>query len=295
VSDTTRSGTVTKEAWQDASGQKWARQQERTDAQLGPLGLPAIDALALRGGERVLDVGCGAGQTLLQLAERVGPDGWVTGLDVSGPLIEQARQRLARNGGVQDRLQDRIDVVLGDAETMPIAPPPYDALFSRFGIMFFQDPAAAFANLARALRPGARIAFLCWQELALNPWALEPLQAVRSLAPELPAPEMLAADKPGPFRFADAELVRRYLTAAGLQDIAIAPHQTPMLVGGARTVDEAVKFALDIGPAARFVSELPPERRDQARPLLARVFERALTEDGVRMMSRTFVVTARRG
>lgn len=293
MSDTARSGTVTKEAWQDASGQKWARQQDRTDAQLGPLGLPAIDALALRGGERVLDVGCGAGQTLLQLAERVGPDGWVTGLDVSGPLVEQARQRVARSG--PERGPHRIDVVLGDAETMSLAPPPYDALFSRFGVMFFQDPAAAFANLARALRPGARIAFLCWQELALNPWALEPLQAVRSLAPELPAPEMLVADKPGPFRFADAELVRRYLTAAGLQDIAIAPHQTPMLVGGARTVDEAVEFALDIGPAARFVSELPPQRRDQARPLLARVFERALTEDGVRMMSRTFVVTARRG
>src|SRR3954470_18418474 len=97
VNDTSRAGTVTKEAWQDASGQKWARQQDRTDAQLGPLGLPALDALALRGGERALDVGCGAGQTLVQLAERVGPDGWVTGLDVSGPLVEQARQRVARS------------------------------------------------------------------------------------------------------------------------------------------------------------------------------------------------------
>lgn len=288
MSDATRSGAVTKEAWQDASGQKWARQQDRTDAQLGPLGLPAIDALALGGGERVLDVGCGAGQTLVQLAERVGPAGWVTGLDVSGPLVEQARQRVARSG------LNRIDVLLGDAETTPIAPPPYDALFSRFGVMFFQDPAAAFANLARALRPGARIAFLCWQGLQKNPWAFEPLQAVRSLAPELPAPEMLSADKPGPFRFGDPQLVRGYLGAAGLQDIAIVPHETRMAVGGARTVDEAVEFALDIGPAARFVSELPPERRAQARPLLARVFEPALAEDGVRMMARTFVVTARR-
>jgi len=288
VSDTTGPGAVTKEAWQDVSGQKWARQQERTDAQLGPLGLPAIDALALALGDRVLDVGCGAGQTLVQLAERVGPDGWVTGLDISAPLVEQARQRVARSG------RARIDVVLGDAETMRLGPPPYDALFSRFGVMFFQDPAAAFANLATSLRPGARLSFLCWQSLQKNPWAFEPLDAVRSLAPELPAPEMLSADKPGPFRFADPELVRGYLTKAGLRDIAIVPRETPMLVGGARTVDEAIDFALDIGPAARFVSELPPARRGGARAALAPVFQAALTADGVRMTARTFVVTARR-
>ena len=288
VSDETRSGAVTKEAWQDVSGQKWARQQERTDAQLGPLGLPAIEALGLGAGERVLDVGCGAGQTLLQLAERVGPSGWVTGLDVSGPLVDQARQRVARSGN------DRIDVVLGDAETMRLPPPPYDALFSRFGVMFFQDPAAAFANLARALRPGGRLAFLCWQALQKNPWAFEPLQAVRSLAPDQPVPEMLSPEKPGPFRFSDPDLVRGYLTKAGLRDVAIVPHETPMSIGGARSADEAVDFALDIGPAARFISELPPERHAQVRPLLARVFEPARGAGGVRMMARTFVVTARR-
>lgn len=288
VDDTARPGTVSKEAWQDASGRKWARQQDRTDAQLGPLGMPAIDALALRGGERVLDVGCGAGQTLVQLAERVGPAGWVTGLDVSGPLVEQARQRVARSA------IRRIDVLLGDAETTALEPPPYDALFSRFGVMFFQDPAAAFANLGRSLRPGARVAFLCWQDLQKNPWALEPLQAVRALGPDLPPLEMLSPDKPGPFRFGDPELVRGYLSKGGLRDIAVVPHETRMLVGGARTVEEAVEFALEIGPTARFLSELPPERRDLARPLLARVFEAALAEDGVRMMARTFVVTARR-
>jgi SAM-dependent methyltransferase len=288
VNDTTRPGTVTKEAWQDASGHKWARQQDRLDAQLGPLGLPAIDALALQGGERVLDVGCGAGQTLLQLAERVGPAGWVTGLDVSGPLVEQARQRVARSG------DPRIDVLLGDAETTSLEPPPYDALFSRFGVMFFQDSAAAFANLGRSLRPGARVAFLCWQDLQKNPWALQPLEAVRGLQPELPALEMLSPDKPGPFRFGDPELLRGYLSKGGLRDIAIVPHEAPMLFGGARTVDEAVDFALEIGATARFLGELPPERRDLARPLLARVFQPALAEDGVKMMARTFVVTARR-
>ena len=117
MTDVRRPENVLKSSWRDESGQKWARQQERTDAQLGPLGLPAIEALALRPGERVVDVGCGAGQTLLQLAQRVTPDGWVTGLDISEPLLELARQRIATSG------QSRIDVVLGDAETARSSPP----------------------------------------------------------------------------------------------------------------------------------------------------------------------------
>ncbi len=288
MTETTGPGAVTKANWQDESGQKWARLQDRTDAQLGPLGVPAIEALGLRGGERVLAVGCGAGQTLLQLAERVGPGGAVTGLDVSGPLVELARHRIAQAG------RPGIDVVLGDAETMRLPPPPYDALFSRFGVMFFQDTSAAFANLMQSLRPGARLAFLCWQELAKNPWALEPLQALRALEPALPVPEVLLPEKPGPFRFGDPALVRDHLTKAGLRAISVVPHEAPMLFGGARTVDEAVDFALQIGPAARFLAELPPDRRDQARAALAPVFQAALAGDGVQMIARTFVVTASR-
>jgi ubiquinone/menaquinone biosynthesis C-methylase UbiE len=155
MSNDTRAERVTKDSWRDESGQKWARQQERTDVQPGPLGLPAIEALALHPGERVLDVGCGAWQTLLQLAERVGSNGWVTGIDIAEPLVSLARARIAASGHAN------LDVVLADAESV-VLDQRYDALFSRFGVMFFEDPAAAFVNLARNLRSAGRLAFLCW-------------------------------------------------------------------------------------------------------------------------------------
>lgn len=287
MSDATRPESVTKDSWRDESGEKWARQQERTDVQLGPLGLPAIDALALRPGERVLDVGCGAGQTLLQLAERVGSNGWVTGIDIAEPLVKLARARIAASG------HEHLEVVLADAESV-VLEHPYDALFSRFGVMFFEDPSAAFANLARHLRSAARLAFLCWQTIDLNPWASLPLQAVRSVAPETPTPDMLLPGRPGPFRFGDPDLVRNVLSRAGFHDVVVTPHASQMSFGGAQTVEEAVSFALEIGPSARLARQMPAESLPRVRTALASVFQGALTSDGIQMQASTFVVTARR-
>jgi SAM-dependent methyltransferase len=251
------------------------------------LGLPAIEALALHAGERVLDVGCGAGQTLVQLAEQVGSNGWVTGIDIAEPLVNLARARITASSHAH------VDVVLADAESV-VLDQPYDALFSRFGVMFFDDPAAAFVNLARSLRSAGRLAFLCWQTIDLNPWASLPLQAVRSIAPETPMPDMLLPGRPGPFRFGDPDLVRNILARAGFRDVALTPHATQMSFGGAQTVEEAVTFALEIGPSARVASQMPAESLPRARTALASVFQSALSSDGIRMLANTFVVTARR-
>jgi len=177
---TAKQGTPYAPLFGEKAGAAWALLQERTDAYLDPLGRVAMALLQLHQGARVTDIGCGCGQTLLELAELVGPSGRVLGLDISQPMLARAQERAAPYGNVS--------VVLADAETYTFTPGSEDALFSRFGVMFFRDPSAAFTNLRRALRPGGQLAFVCWQELAKNPWATRPLEAVMRLLPESAMP-----------------------------------------------------------------------------------------------------------
>src|SRR5262249_38336345 len=149
----------------------------------------------------VLDVGCGCGDSTVDLARRVAPDGTVVGMDISAVMLERARQT-AREQGVNARFEH------ADAQTHAFAPASFDVLFSRFGVMFFADPTAAFANLRSALRPGGKLAFVCWQSLAENPWMLVPLGAAFQI---IPPPPMPAPDAPGPFAFADQSRVRSIL------------------------------------------------------------------------------------
>jgi ubiquinone/menaquinone biosynthesis C-methylase UbiE len=271
--------------WSDESGKKWARLQARTDVQLEPLGRLAMNALELRTGERVLDVGCGAGATVLELAERVGQSGSVVGLDLSEPLLERARERVAASG------RTNIELKLGDAAKASFEQ-PFDALFSRFGVMFFDDPVGAFRNLRAALKRGGRLGFVCWQAADRNPWGQEALDAVRAVAPNQPTPEMLAPGKPGPFSFADEARVRSILESAGFSAIRTDPSEIPMQIGGANTLEDAVDFMLEIGPAARFVSEADPALRSSFRDALSRWVAAYACAQGVWMPARTLIVTA---
>jgi SAM-dependent methyltransferase len=277
----------TGQAWTDASAAKWVRLQERTDAQLGLLGLFVIDKLAPAPGERVLDVGCGAGQTLLQLAERVGSEGSVVGLDVSAPMLARARERVSEAGLSQ------VEIVLGDAATQTFER-PFDLLFSRFGVMFFDEPVAAFANLLAALRPGGRLGFASWQAPELNPWVGLPLNAARKIAPQQALPAVLEPERPGPFFFSDPAFVQQVLSRAGFTEIAIEPREFSAPLGGARTLDEAVEFSLEIGPTARFVSEADPALVPAMRAAVREALSAFDSERGVWIPMRTLTVTARR-
>jgi SAM-dependent methyltransferase len=231
--------------WNEIAGPRWVRFQERLDRQLAALAELALERAAPAAGEAALDVGCGCGATTLELGRRVGAGGRALGVDVSRPMLELARARAQAAGA------SHVGFVEADAQTASLEPGAFDLLFSRFGVMFFTDPAAAFANLRRALRPGGRVAFVCWQRLADNPWMLVPLGAVAQHVP-LPAPP--APDAPGPFAFADAERVRGLLARAGLADVAFEDVRLPLSLGG-ESLDEAVEFALELGPASAALRE----------------------------------------
>ncbi len=191
--------------WNELAGPKWVASEAMLDGQIAPLGSKAIERARLAAGERVLDVGCGCGQTSLQLADKVGPRGSVTGIDLSAPMLERAQARAAGLGLANVRFLN------ADAQTTPLGSAAFDLIFSRFGVMFFADPTAAFANLRASLAPGGRVSFVCWQELKLNPWMRVPLLAA---AQHIPLPAPAAPDAPGPFSFAAPARVRGILASS---------------------------------------------------------------------------------
>jgi SAM-dependent methyltransferase len=274
------------QAFTEKVGEAWVRLQDRTDALIDPLGRAALARLDVRAGERVLDVGCGCGQTLLELAELVGPAGHILGVDVSEPMLARARERAAGT--------PTIALARGDAQTHALAPESFDAVYSRFGVMYFDDARAAFANLRRAARAGGRLGFVCWQELARNPWALRPLEAVRRLLPPGPPPDLLAEGRPGPFSLADPARLRAILTDAGWRIVELAPVEMPLHLGGAATLDEAVAYSLQIGPAARTIAEAPPELRPALETALREALAPFASARGVWLDGAAYVVTAKR-
>lgn len=273
--------------WNEQAGPKWVRRQEELDAQLAPIGEAILAKLALRFGERVLDVGCGAGATTLAIAERVAP-GRVIGLDVSEPLLARASERargLANVGFVRaDAQTHRVD------EEEPGT--RFDVVFSRFGVMFFDDPVRAFANLREATVPGGRLGFVCWRAARENPLFTLPLEAASHLVetqPEMPAP-----NAPGPFGFADEGRVRGVLAEAGWTDVAIAPHDVDVVYAGTTDLDAAVALALEIGPLSRVLSGVDAARLAAVRSAVREAFVPHVTTRGVMLPTATWLVTARR-
>lgn len=273
--------------WSETTGPKWVALQEALDAQIGPLGELAIARAAIRTGERALDVGCGCGQSLLHLAERVGPEGAVLGVDVSAPMLERAAARL-REAGL-----DHAQVRRADAQTARFDDPPFDHLFSRFGVMFFSDPQAAFANLRSALRPDGQLTFVCWQPLARNPWMSIPAQAIASQVTLPPPPEPGA---PGPYAFADRERVRSILESAGWRDVSHESVERELRLGGGG-LEGAVALGLSMGPAA-MAMRLAEERgetvdREAMRRAITDALVPHLRDGDVWLPSASWIVQAR--
>jgi SAM-dependent methyltransferase len=271
------------EYWNGVAGERWARNQVALDRALGPFGRAALDRLAPVPGERLLDVGCGAGGTLLELAARLGGTGEVLGADISRPLLEHARRRLAA------AQVSGIDVLEADVAEARFER-PFDAIFSRFGVMFFADPVAAFVNLRQALVPGGRLGFACWQRLENNAWSAVPLAALRALVADAPAPQAVGA--PGPFAFADPERVRAVLSGAGFSQVVIEPFHAPVVMSE-QGIEDGVDFALRVGPAARWVAEQSEAVKTSVRARIASALAPALVGTTVALDGASWTVSAR--
>jgi len=265
--------------WNEAAGPTWASLQAPLDRQLAPLGRAAMAALSPRPGERILDIGCGAGQTSLDLARAVAPGGEVMGADISGTLLAVARDRAAELDGVR--------FVEADAQTHPFETGRFDAVFSRFGVMFFADPAAAFANIQRAVKPGGRLAFVCWRRPDENPIMTLPMAAA---APFLPPPAPPEPGAPGPFAFADPDRIRAVLGAGGFADITVTPHDEKV---GAGDLDTVLAMTLKVGPLGAMLRD-HPDKRDTVIAAVRTALAPHEGPDGVKLDSATWIVTARK-
>ncbi|MGH6904673.1 MAG: class I SAM-dependent methyltransferase, partial [Geminicoccaceae bacterium] len=228
------------EYWNSESGRPWIACQEALDQRLAPLTEVLIARARIGAGECVIDVGCGTGATTLQLADAVGAHGSVLAIDISEPLLAVARRRVMQGGHPNVRL------VRGDAQTHRFERACYDLAVSRFGVMFFGDPVGAFGNLARGLRPGGRLAFVCWAPLDDNPWFALPLQVgIERLGPPEPRPRRA----PGPLALSEPDYVREILSAAGFTGVQIDSIRTAL--PGAASAREEAELACQVGPLAR--------------------------------------------
>jgi ubiquinone/menaquinone biosynthesis C-methylase UbiE len=270
--------------WNGPAGEHWTQRQPAQDILLAPISQALIDRAAAKAGERILDIGCGCGATSIALAERVAPSGFVLGVDISVPMLSRARQLAPK--------KLPLDFALADATVYPFDPASFDLLVSRFGVMFFAEPAVSFANLRKALRRSGRVAFACWREPRENPWMMAPLQAVYQHVPKLP---QQGPEDPGPFAFASAERVNRILSEAGFSAIAMEPCNLSLDIAIGRGLDAAVETALQIGPASRALDGHPQEVRAAAIRSIRETLTPFLRGDSVPLPASIWIVTARPG
>jgi SAM-dependent methyltransferase len=256
----------------------WAEVREPLELQLAPLGRRALAALAPHSGEHVMDIGCGGGETTADLASAVAPDGAVMGIDLSAAVLAFARR--AADGC------DRVRFVQADAQVFPFELASFDAAFSRFGVMFFTDPTAAFVNIRRSLKPMGRLVFVCWRALEENQLDILPLRAASAHLPPQPDHD---PDASGPFAFANPDRVRGILGVAGFEDIEITACDDQV---GSGDLDTMLAVCSRVGALGKILRE-NPELRGAALPAVRSALAAHDGPDGVRLNAATWVVTAR--
>jgi ubiquinone/menaquinone biosynthesis C-methylase UbiE len=267
------------EFWNGQAGTHWSERDDQMSSMLRPLGAEAIASAAPRAGEWALDIGCGCGDTSLQLAQ-TGAAVW--GIDISGPMLSRAKER------AKELELDNVSFSQTDASTQALTP-DHDLVVSRFGAMFFADPTAAFRNLRTGLSPEGRLCFLCWQPPGTNPWmSIAGAAVLPFLTPPETPPDPRA---PGPFAFADKDHVAQILGDAGFNSIDIRSVTADVHI--ADNLDDAMEIQSKVGPLARALGELEGEKREQAVAAARVALSAHITEDGLNLGAACWLVCAR--
>ncbi len=271
------------EYWNADEARHWVNEAAAYDRMLAPFASRLLEAAAIAVEDQVLDIGCGTGPTTCDAA-RAAANGHATGLDISRAMIEAARARASR-----DDLTN-VSFEVGDAQTRRFDPGSVDVVMSRFGVMFFDDPVAAFANIRAALRAGGRLVFVCWQGQIANEWIAVPGLAA---AQHVPMPTPGPPGAPGPFSFADADHVRNVLTGAGYRDVTVDPVDESLLLGGGCSPEQTTDFLQHTGMGRALLADAPKDAVEQAVDAITAALEPFATPEGVRMRAAGWLVRAR--
>lgn len=269
--------------WNGEAARHWLAYEQRYDQMLHPFTLRLVEAIRAGAPQAVLDVGCGSGATTLAAGRLVGAEGSALGIDLSAPLIERARLRATAAGQWWVRFDQ------GDAQHQRFEPESFDAAISRFGLMFFSDPVAGFANILRALRPAGRLAFVCWQDVLSNEWMTVPGAVLLSCAGPV---DLGPPDAPGPFALADQDRVADILTTAGFADVTIEALREPLVLGS--EPEETVEFVKDAGPGRRLLDGLDPSTIAQCTARLVETLTMHRSDGGIQLGSAAWLVVAHR-
>jgi SAM-dependent methyltransferase len=266
--------------WNEASGAAWVEMQEVLDGLLAPFEARLTSEAFPGPGRRVLDIGCGAGATSLAMARRLGPEGSCLGVDISAPLIAAARARATAEGLPSARF------VQADAQTHAFEEGAFDGVISRFGVMFFDDPAAAFTNVRRAAKREAKLTFVAWRSPAENPFMTAAARAAAPLLPNLVPP---SPDAPGQFAFADGARVRKILETSGWRDVELQPLDIATSV----PEEQLFAYATRLGPVGLALRTADEDTRARTVAAVRAAFQPYVHGDIARVDAATWLVRAR--
>jgi SAM-dependent methyltransferase len=269
--------------WNHEVSYIWADRHAQIDDLFGELTAAALERADVRPGERVLDIGCGAGTTTIRLAARVGPTGHVVGIDISRHSAALARERIA-TGGVRNA-----EIILADVGSHPFGADSFDLAFSRFGVMFFPDPITTLSNVYASMRQGGRLTFAVLRTRQENPFVTMPYAAVAQLLPPAPPPD---PEEPRQFSWADPARVRRILNGAGFRDVSLSAHDLQLCLAGPGGAVDAADLSLHLGPISRTISNMDAPPIEALRSALEAFFQQHDGPKGITLPAAAWIVQA---